>query len=774
MAADPGDKSESGPVPYAGFRGHVGLTRGVSTPWWESRKKPSADAPNVVIVVVDDLGYSDFGCYGSEIPTPNIDRICADGLQFTNFHVTPLCSPSRAALLTGINHHRVGVGQVIEGEGDTGFPGYRGELSQHALTTGEIFRDNGYTTLAVGKWHVTGQVEGGSDRFGWPLQRGFDRYYGTLGNITSHHAPASIVADNHVVVRDSYPSGYHLTDDLTDQAIAMISDAKAESKSRPFLLYFAHTAVHAPLHANENDIAPHRGKYAAGWDLTRQGRFAKQVQLGLFGNDIALPPRNAEPAHDVPAWDALDGRRHELFARYMELYAAMVAGVDRSVGRLRAALEQLGEWDNTLVLILSDNGASQTGGVDGTSQFPRANSRAILDGAASPDDFDLDYSLLDEMGGANTFPAYPRGWAMVSNTPFRLYKMTTHAGGHQVPLIVSWPTKLRSGELRRQYCYVTDLLPTLVDLCHLDVPATRSGLPVMSFDGRSLSPVLADEDAPGVHPEQYYEMWGNRAFYSEPHNVVTLHRRGTSFGDDAWEVHDIVVDPTEAADLADLLPDVRTDLIKRWTEAAWQNQVFPLDERIGLSRMPRADAEEPEPVVVIGPRPPRVFGITERIGHRSFVLSVEGRFGAGNEGIVASYGDAGGGIVLYAEEGDLRVAYNYYGELSQPLAIRLPVHFNRVGLRVSAPGEGIWLLQAQVDECDVGESARVPICLAQASVLDVGLSRISPVDPSLHGRRGSFPYTGEIGRVLLIPGGVAPDRDELYWQELRERAKQIQ
>ena len=312
-----------------------------STPYWPPR--PDARGkPNVVIVLTDDVGFSDLGCYGSEIATPHLNALAAKGLRYTNFHVTPMCSPTRAALLTGLNPHAVGVGHVAHS--DPGFPGYAMELSQNVATAAEILRDNGYATMMVGKWHLAkdSDCSDAGPRHSWPCQRGFERFYGFLDGFTNLHQPHRLLQDNTAVEVDTYPEGYYLTDDLTDRAIAMMKSSKASDPGKPFFLYFAHGAVHAPLHAKADDIAKYTDRYHDGWDALRAERFARQQQLGVIPEGVKLPPRNSERNNDVLAWDSLPPDKQELFARYMAVYAAMVDNVDQQFGRLVQTLEELG------------------------------------------------------------------------------------------------------------------------------------------------------------------------------------------------------------------------------------------------------------------------------------------------------------------------------------------------------------------------------------------------------------------------------------------------
>jgi arylsulfatase len=455
-------------APYAGFQGRVGRTFAGSEGWWPPRPTAPAGAPNVVVVLVDDLGFADLGCYGSEIATPNVDRLAGAGLRYTDFHVTPMCSPTRAAMLTGLDPHDAGIGAVVHS--DAGFPGYAMELTEHAATMAELLRDNGYATFMVGKWHLAKDADqnAAGQKASWPCQRGFDRYYGVLDAFTNLHHPHRLVEDNHQVEVDQYPDGYFFTDDITTRAISMVRELKAADPAKPFFLYQAHGAVHAPLHAKTVDLERYRDRYAAGWDALREERYRRQLELGVLEPGTELAPRNTEAGNDVRAWDDLTETEQAVFARYMEVFAAMVDNIDQNVGRLVDALDDLGELDNTLFLFLSDNGASREGEEVGTTAYYVH----LLQG----DDLDADAARLDLIGGPQTTPHYPRGWAMAGNTPFRLYKLNTHRGGHSVPFIVHWPAGLddsTSGTFRRQYTYITDLLP----------PCSRSSASIAPTNG---------------------------------------------------------------------------------------------------------------------------------------------------------------------------------------------------------------------------------------------------------------------------------------------------
>ncbi|MCU1453736.1 MAG: arylsulfatase family protein [Acidimicrobiales bacterium] len=762
---------EAAAGPYAGFGGELGRTFAGSQGWWPPRPQPAADAPNVVIVLVDDLGFSDLSCYGSEIATPHLDALAADGLQWTNFHVTPMCSPTRAALLTGVNPHRAGAGAVANS--DPGFPGYAAELADDVATAAEIFRSAGYATLAAGKWHLTkdADMSDAGPKASWPLQRGFDRYYGFLDAFTNLHQPHRLVEDNHTVRVDRYPDGYFLTDDLTDRSLDMVAQVKASNPSTPFLLYLAHGAVHAPLHAKPADLARHRGRYDGGWDRVREARHRRQLELGILPPGTQLPARNSEEGDDVPAWSDLDERDQRLFARYMEVYAAMVDNVDQNVGRLRAGLAELGVLDDTIFVFLSDNGASREGESEGTSAYLRT---LVSTNAHDLEDPDADLARIDLLGGPQTMVHYPRGWAMASNTPFRLYKVNTHAGGHSVPFLVSWPRGLPAGERRGQWAYVTDVLPTLLELTGVERPAERAGVTLQPLTGSSLRGALADPDAPHPHTEQYFEMIGHRGYYRDGWEAVTRHRPLTAFGDHEWELYHLADDPTEVRDLAAEEPDRVRDLAAAWEAAALENQVFPLDEGSRLRYVTRPPYEEPlkEPVRLL-----RRTHTLERyrsqllIQWRSFRVDVELDFHTGDRGMLVAHGDQGGGYALYVDEGDdLVFVHNGYGTMRELRGGPVPDGTDRIVLDVTAPGQWQWDVRLTVGDESRGSLAGLAMLGAMAPFcgIDVGIDRRSPVSWAIYERHGPFPFTGELIAVTYTPGETAPDAGDRFVEMLRE------
>ncbi|MDZ7684486.1 MAG: arylsulfatase [Gammaproteobacteria bacterium] len=647
--------------PYDGFDGKVGRTFQESSPSWPKPTSARPGSPNIILMLVDDMGYSDIGCFGGEIPTPNLDAIASQGLRFTDFHATPKCSPTRASLMTGVDHHLAGYADVVHF--DPGYPNYRMELDV-APTIAERLRDQGYSTLMVGKWHLAREAHMAVDapRRNWPLQKGFDEFYGFLDGFTSLHDPHQLIEGNSIRHVDEYPDGYYLTDDLSDHAVQMLRDRYLGEQSRPFFLYFAHAAVHFPLEAKQSDIELHRGRYQMGWDRARQDRFERQKLMEIVTPDTRLPS-GEEEGYDIPKWDALTAEQQAIFARYMEVYAAMVSSIDRSVGQLRDYLVDTGQWDNTLFLFLSDNGASQEGGPAGSPYYfsaPRIHGLPQTDEHKRLVSPEFAHSIIDLIGSPDTKPAYNWGWARASNTPFRLFKRQTHAGGHTVPAILSWPTGVADkGALRRQYLHVTDVLPTIMALVQGEED------PELDVDGFSFVDSIQDAEAVSRHRKQYYEMDGNRGMYVDRWEIVARYDGVGRYSDEDWELYDHTTDPTQTTDLSSVEVERTADMAADWESTAWEKQVFPLTDDSGLK----------DPV---SPERRRVSGFTRILAGaqtldryrsqilvqmRSFDVRIE--FGEGyrpgDEGVLVAQGDQGGGYLVYVEDGHLHFCHNYGG-----------------------------------------------------------------------------------------------------------------
>ncbi|WP_019634093.1 arylsulfatase [Actinomadura atramentaria] len=744
---------------YEGFRGRIARTAGESEPWWPDVPTPPRGAPNIVVVLADDLGYSDIGPFGAEVATPTLDRLAATGYRFANYHTTPVCSPARAALLTGVNPHRAGFASVANS--DPGFPGLTLELGDDVVTLPEALREAGYATYMVGKWHLTrdAQMNDAGRRHSWPVQRGFDRYYGSLEGLNSFFAPNRLIRDNSPVRIDDYPDDYYLTDDFTDEAIGMIRSLRA-ADDRPFFLYFAHHAMHGPLGAPADTIARYRGRYDAGWDRLRDERFARQLASGLFPPGTRIAPRNSERGLDVPAWTDLPAERRALLARYMEVYAAMVDNIDRNLGRLLAAIDAYGELDNTIVVFTSDNGGTAEGGAAGT----RSYFSQFVHVAGLPATWERDTPLdPDLIGGPRAMVHYPRGWGMASNTPFRLYKGNTFAGGVRVPFVLSWPAGLPCGAddsgLRTQYQYVTDLYPTLLELAGVRRPETRQGVPVLDLDGESFAPVAKSADADSTHPEQYAEWGGQRGYYRDGWKLLTLHEPGTPYDDAEWQLFDVAADPTETEDVSARHPDLTRELAAAWEKAAWRNTVFPLTDASGRLNVRRpAESALSRPVTIPAGTPTlERYRSSKLIALRDADIEVRAVLAPGDEGVLVAHGDQGGGYVLYVEDGRLRLDWNEYGRLRELDAGPIRPGPADWTLRLTALPKFRWRVSVHADGTELAALDEVAMLVGMApwTGISVGIDRGGPVSWPLHERRRAFPFTGRLHHVRYVPGGPA-------------------
>lgn len=752
----------------AKFQGRLGRTLAGSTPWWPPRPVPDRRPPNVVVILLDDMGFSDVGCFGSEIPTPAIDGLAAKGVRLTNFHVTPLCSPTRASLLTGLNHHEAGYGFVANG--DPGVPNRRAAFPADCVTLPEVLRDNGYATYAVGKWHLApeNEMHDAASREMWPCQLGFDRFYGFLEAFTTQHHPHRLIRDNSPINTDQYPPGYYLTDDLTDEAVKMIHSTRSNDPDQPFFLYFAHAAMHGPLQAKAEDIARFADQYQEGWDAVRARRFARQLDLGLFPPGTKLPQGNGEPDYPVESWESLPDDDQTLFARMMSVYAAMVDSVDKSVARIVESIDELGELDNTVIVFLSDNGATAEGGPRGVLQYVKVPPLMIHADQSVP------VPDLELLGGPRSLFHYPRGWAMACNTPFRMFKTTTHEGGVHSPFVLSFPAELgktQAGGLRPQYQHVTDLMPTLLDLAGIALPEQVRGVSRRQLAGASFAEILRNENSETTHPEQYEEVLGNRSYYRSGWKAVTKHRRMTPFESDDWELYDLDTDPTETLNLATTHPGRLTQLRSAWEEAAQENEVYPLDEGSGLAMALHDPADErfTRPVTLYQGMP-----TLERqrarylISHRSFVVSLDFHYEQGDAGILLAHGGQGGGYAVYIENSNLRLAWNEFGDLHDVNAGRLEWGRQTAVLDVNVREENRWSAALTGS----GGTAKVEdmfgfLALAPFEGIDVGIDRRSPVSWPLYEKHGSFAYSGRIRSATYQPGDVAPDAPERRIEAMR-------
>ena len=705
------------------FGGRIGRTLAESAPWWPE-PHDHGDRPNVVVILFDDLGYSHFGCYGSTIATPNIDSLAAGGLRFTNFHVTPMCSPTRAALLTGRNPHTVGMRAIANF--DSGFPHQRACITSRAATVAEMLHAERYATYALGKWHLNPVEEasaaGPFDH--WPLQKGFDRFYGFLGPETDQFHP-ELTYDNHHIDPPATPDdGYHLTEDLVDRAQAFLRDHQSIRPQQPFLLYVGLGATHAPHQAPAEYIERYRGKFDKGWDAVREEWFARQLELGIIPPDTQLAPRNP----GVEPWAELSDNARSFMARLQETFAGFLEHTDAQIGRLVRYLDESGQLDNTLLLILADNGASQEGGAQGVSDSERSFNQL-------PDDLDEVQSRLGEIGGPRSNPNFPWGWAQAGNTPLRWYKQNTHGGGVRVPLIAHWPRGISDrGGIRRQFHYVTDILPTILEAVGAEAPAEHRGEPQIPVAGSSLRYAFDDPEAESSRHVQYFEHFGHRGIWIDGWKAVTWHPRGQSFDEDEWELYDLATDFSETNNLAAEQPQRLREMIDAWWVEAGKHGVLPLDDRtgelLGPSRRP-GGFHEAGRYSYKHPISHLPSDIVPPLDGHSWTISADiERGGTDDEGVLIAYGTLYGGYSLYIQANRLHFHYNALGSHTD-IAADAELPAGRCTVSVSMQGNGIRQpgnVTLQLDGEQIG-GGTVPMQVRShlARGGDIGADRLSPV-----------------------------------------------
>jgi arylsulfatase len=665
------------------FKGTVNVDIRDSVPDWEPFEAPKApaSAPNVVYVVLDDVGYSAMSCYGGPIQTPNIDRVAADGVRYTQWHTTALCSPTRSCLLTGRNHTRNSMACITEAA--VGFPNASGTIPPENGMLSEILSERGWNTYMVGKWHLCpdDEMNVASTRRNWPSGRGFERWYGFLGAETNQWYP-DLVHDNHPVDQPASPEdGYHFSVDITDKAIEFIKDSKVIAPEKPFFLYYAPGAAHAPHHAPKEWADRYAGQFDMGYEAMREETLARQKELGIVPADTELPPINPIgttetrtgpdgipfPAMDVTKpWDSLSAEEQRLFSRMAEVYAGFLSHADDQIGRLLGYLEEIGERENTLVFVVSDNGASGEGGPNGS-----VNEMKFVNGL--PDNIEDNLRMLDDLGGPKTYNHYPNGWAMAFNTPFKMWKRYEFNGGTADPCIVSWPAGLPArGELRDQYHHAVDLVPTVLDVLELEPPERIKGHVQVPFDGVSMRASFDDAEAPTNRRTQFYSMLGSRGIWHDGWKAITTHPTlsgWSHFNDDEWELYHTDVDRGELHNLAAEHPEKVRELVNLWFAEAGANGAFPLDDRSALEIIltPRPLLSPPRDRYVYYPDTAEVpESQSVNIRSRSFVIGALVDIPHGKaEGVLFAQGSRFGGHALYVKDNRLHYVNNFVGLTEQ-------------------------------------------------------------------------------------------------------------
>ena len=733
------------------FGGTIGKTVADSRPWWPQAAKPPQGAPNILVVLFDDVGFSDFGCYGSAIRTPTIDKLAAEGLRYSGFHTTAMCSTTRAALLTGRNHHSVGVGCLANF--DSGYPGYRGKIAREAGTLAEMLRVHGYRNYMIGKWHVMPLTESGATGpfDGWPLGRGFDRFYGFLDAETDQYAPELVSDNTHIDPPGTYADGYHLTEDLVDQTIRFIGDHHADRPDIPWLTWVALGACHAPHQAPAEIIRSYDASFAHGWDVEREQRLARQKAMGLVPPDTRMPARN----DGVKAWADHSADERRVFTRLQAAFAGMLDHSDRHLARLVAFLDAADIRDNTMIIVMSDNGASQEGG-------PLGFVNAMGPFNFKPEPIAEKLRRIDDIGGPDTHSNFPHGWAMASNTPLRRYKQNTHGGGIRDPFVVNWPKRIAAkGELRHQFVHASDLTPTLLELIGIESPREIAGCRQMALEGESFARSIDDASAPSKNSPQYFEMFGHRGLWQGGWKAVAYHPPGTPFENDKWELFHLDRDFSETDDLAAKEPERLGQMIATWWGEAEKHNVLPLDDRFGPRFAENAARFH-------GARHHFVFhagmghvptDVAPDVRSRSYTIEAHVEIEeAGADGVLISHGDATSGYSLYVKDGHLVHDLNIGGSHQivrsdrkvQSGARRLGVHVERL-VRKEPPAKGSRTGVTDYTLLIDGEPAgslQTQLgfhTLISWSGLDIGRDRGSPV--SHYG--APFAFEGRLLRVTV-------------------------
>ncbi|MEV8212947.1 arylsulfatase [Leifsonia sp. NPDC077715] len=759
------------------FKGVVNLDITKSTPDWGPYAQPSAPegAPNVLYIVLDDVGFSAMEPFGGLIATPNINRIAEAGLTYTNFHTTALCSPTRSCLLTGRNHTTNSMGSITEAA--AGFPNSSGHIPFECGNVAEVLGERGWNTYAVGKWHLTPEDEMNlaSVRRQWPLGRGFERFYGFLGAETNQWYP-DLVHDNHPVEQPATPEeGYHFSVDITDKALAFVRDAKAVAPEKPFLLYFCPGATHAPHHAPKEWADRYAGKFDMGYEAYREEVFQRQQALGVLPENAELSPINPYadrtsstgkpwPELDtVRPWDSLNDDEKRLFARMAEVYAGFLSHIDDQIGRLLDYLEESGQLDNTLIVLVSDNGASGEGGPNGS-----VNESKFFNGI--PDSIEDNLKYLDVLGSPLTYNHYPTGWAWAFNTPFKLWKRYSNfEGGTADPMIVSWPAKIAERGSRRQYTHAIDIVPTIYNCLGIEPPETLKGYTQFPIEGVPFDETFADATAETGKHSQFYSMGGTRALWRDGWKAVAVSPSAPDAWADYeaqdWELYDTTADPSEVHDVSAEHPELLQELISLWWVQAGMYKALPLENRnaVEILGTQRPQIAKPRSRYVFYPGSSEVpEAVAPNLRSRSYTIAAQVDIQSPDaSGVLFSHGARFGGHALYIKGGRLKYVYNFVGMDEQIVESDRVVPQGSIVLSASfdmtpgtMPAEGT--LTLHIGEDAVG-SATIKTQPGKFSIagegLNVGKDTAEPVTADYAGE-SPWPFTGGvIHRVAIDVSG---------------------
>lgn len=734
------------------FKGKIGRTYEESVEWYPEAVKPAPGSPNVLIIYLDDVGFAQYGCFGGLIHTPNIDALAADGLRYNNFHTPALCSPSRAALMAGRNTHKIGLGSHALSA--MGFPGYNGTPPESAKSIAKHFQHAGFETFAIGKWDHTPLPEASQSGpfHRWASGEGFDHFYGFMAADADDYRT--------LLWEDHRPSetwmnkpGYHLTTDLADRAIDNFTSHASIYPDRPFFLFWAPSAMHSPHQVEQKYIDMYKGKFDMGWDKAREQIFARQMAMKILPAGTKL----SDGIPEIPRWDTLSEDQKKLYARQMEVFAGMMTHTDEQVGRMIATLKRIGQYDNTLIMLTADNGASGEGGLNGLY-----NESLVLNGMQAS--LEENMKRYDSWGGPNTYPHYHAGWAMAGNTPFKYCKQIVHNGGIADSLIITWPKGIKTpGEIRSQYCYVTDLMVTALEVTGTKFMDELDGVKQMPVDGISLVYSFNQADAPSARTEQYYEQLGNRAMYKDGWKAVTIHGNrmpwvtaGTyDFSKDVWELYNLNEDFAETNNLADKRPEKLEELKKVWDEHAWKNNVYPLYDDVNsrvAKQFSRAFGDR-QAFTYYWPGAERIAeAVSAPIKNKSHTIETTLDLKGGEEGVIVACGGVNGGYTLFIADGKLHYGYNYFNaERYEVVSPALPT--GKVDLKFNFVKTGMCkgVGQLYVNGKKVAEGAidkTVPGTFSLSETFDVGVDNGTPVSNN-YKAKDHFRFTGQLDKVTI-------------------------
>ena len=738
------------------FKGKIAKSYEESEEWWPSSPKPPEGTPNVLLILLDDTGFGHLGSFGGLTETANIDALAAEGLRYSNFHTTALCSPSRASIMAARNHHRIGLGS--HSLTAMGFPGYNAFPPESGKSVAKHLQKAGFVNYAIGKWDHTPLYEvseaGPFDR--WPSGEGFDHYYGFMA--------ADADCYRSLVWRDHYPMEdwegrpqYHYMEAMADEAIRNIT-SHVSTTDKPFMMFWAPVAMHSPHQAPQEYIDKYKGKFDMGWDESRKLIHQKQLEMGIIPPGTKLTERTKE----IPAWDTLSEDERKLYARQMEVFAAMLDHVDDQIGRIIDALKRTGEYDNTLIMVTADNGSSGEGGLSGSF-----NETYVLNGLQTP--FEANMQHYEGWGGPDTYPHFHAGWALAGNTPFQYFKQIVHRGGIQDALVVSWPAGIKSkGEIRNQYHHITDIGATILDVTGTPFLEELDGEWQMPLDGKSMAYSFDNPEAPTNHPEQYYELFGNRAIYKDGWKAVTIHanrmpwelNKVSPFEDDVWELYNIDEDFSESNNLAEQHPEKLEELKARWDELAEANNVYPLydDMVMRIAKQQNNLFGDQKEFVYYYPGAQRIAEkASAPVKGRSHSIETTLNLTGKEEGVIVACGGFTGGYTLFIKDNKAYYDYNYYNglyyTLESPKLGTGEVHIKFDFVEKGSPKRGIpggvgtlSVNGEKVDETVLEEMHISTFSLSET--FDVGIDAGTPVS-NKYNVKNHYPFTGELDKVIV-------------------------